>query len=298
MAADGAGIRFGQYVLLRRIARGGMAEVFLAQQHGLEGFDRCVAVKRILPHLSDAPDFIKMFLGEARLAAQLSHPNIVHIYDFGKVDDDFFIAMEYVDGVSVITADTTSELIAQARGEAPRAAELRVSPTALAAAQIPAHYAAKPHGHHAAHPGAGTTILEVRTRPDGATVRVAGRRRVAPAQFALPAGRYAIDAEADGWMPERRSVDLVEGVRLIQDIVFTTRLRGTRRAKTGKLTVRTTPPCEVYLGGSRLTETPFTEMEFEPATYTLVFKHPRYATVTRRVTIAAGKTTRLSFKLR
>src|ERR1043165_3913161 len=76
-----------------------MAEVFLAQQRGLEGFDRRVAVKRILPHLSDAPDFIKMFLSEAKLAAQLSHPNIVHIYDFGKVDDDYFIAMEYVDGV-------------------------------------------------------------------------------------------------------------------------------------------------------------------------------------------------------
>jgi serine/threonine-protein kinase len=96
--ADG-GIRFGQYLLLRRIARGGMAEVFLAQQRGLEGFDRRVAVKRILPHLADSPDFVKMFLGEAKLAALLSHPNIVHIYDFGKVEHDYFIAMEYVDGV-------------------------------------------------------------------------------------------------------------------------------------------------------------------------------------------------------
>ena len=94
-----AGIRFGQYVLLRRIARGGMAEVFLAQQRGLEGFDRRVAVKRILPHLADSADFVKMFLAEAKLAAQLSHPNIVHIYEFGKVDHDYFIAMEYVDGV-------------------------------------------------------------------------------------------------------------------------------------------------------------------------------------------------------
>ena len=94
-----AGIKFGSYVLLRRIARGGMAEVFLAQQRGLEGFDRRVAVKRILPHLADSPDFVKMFLGEARLAAQLSHPNIVHIYEFGKVDHDYFIAMEFVDGV-------------------------------------------------------------------------------------------------------------------------------------------------------------------------------------------------------
>ncbi|MCW5806192.1 MAG: protein kinase [Deltaproteobacteria bacterium] len=95
----GGGIPFGQYLLSRRIARGGMAEVFLAQQRGLEGFDRRVAVKRILPHLADSPDFLKMFLGEARLAAQLTHPNIVHIYDFGKVDHDYFIAMEYVDGV-------------------------------------------------------------------------------------------------------------------------------------------------------------------------------------------------------
>jgi serine/threonine-protein kinase len=93
------GIRFGQYVLLRRIARGGMAEVFLAQQRGLEGFDRRVAVKRILPHLADSPDFVKMFLGEAKLAAQLTHPNIVHIYEFGKVASDYFIAMEFVDGV-------------------------------------------------------------------------------------------------------------------------------------------------------------------------------------------------------
>jgi hypothetical protein len=76
-----------------------MAEVFLAQQRGLEGFDRRVAVKRILPHLADSPDFVKMFFGEARLAAQLSHPNVVHIYEFGKVDHDYFIAMEYVDGV-------------------------------------------------------------------------------------------------------------------------------------------------------------------------------------------------------
>jgi serine/threonine-protein kinase len=96
--ADG-GIRFGQYLLLRRIARGGMAEVFLAQQRGLEGFDRRVAVKRILPHLLDSPDFVRMFLGEAKLAAQLTHPNVVHIYDFGKVENDYFLAMEYIDGV-------------------------------------------------------------------------------------------------------------------------------------------------------------------------------------------------------
>lgn len=109
MTAEG-GIPFGQYTLLRRIARGGMAEVFLAKQRGLEGFDRRVAVKRILPHLADSPEFLKMFLEEARLAARITHPNIVHIYEFGKYGDDYFIAMEFVDGVHAgeiasITAD-------------------------------------------------------------------------------------------------------------------------------------------------------------------------------------------------
>jgi serine/threonine protein kinase len=100
------GIRFGNYTLYRRLARGGMAEVFLARQVGLEGFDRRVAVKRILPHLADSREFTEMFLREAKLAARLSHPNIVHIYDFGKVGTDYFIAMEFVDGV------TAGELIA------------------------------------------------------------------------------------------------------------------------------------------------------------------------------------------
>ena len=92
------GIPFGHFILQRRLARGGMAEVFLARQRGVEGFDRRVAVKRILPHLSERADFVGMFLDEARLAARLSHPNIVHIYEFGKVDQDYFIAMEYVEG--------------------------------------------------------------------------------------------------------------------------------------------------------------------------------------------------------
>lgn len=76
-----------------------MAEVFLARQQGPEGFDRRVAIKRILPHLADAEDFLRMFLAEARLAASLNHPNVVHIYELGKVGDHYFLAMEYIDGV-------------------------------------------------------------------------------------------------------------------------------------------------------------------------------------------------------
>jgi len=97
--SDASGIPFGKFLLSKRLARGGMAEVFLARQRGPEGFDRRVALKRILPHLVDSESFVRMFLDEARLAARLSHPNIVHIYEFGKVDEHFFIAMEYVDGV-------------------------------------------------------------------------------------------------------------------------------------------------------------------------------------------------------
>jgi eukaryotic-like serine/threonine-protein kinase len=95
------GVPFGNYRLQRRLARGGMAEVFLARLIGVEGFERRVAIKRILPHLSESEEFRGMFLDEARLAAQLAHPNVVHIYDFGKVDDYYFIAMEYVDGVDL-----------------------------------------------------------------------------------------------------------------------------------------------------------------------------------------------------
>ena len=107
------GIPFGNFQLIRRIARGGMAEVFQASQRGPEGFERTVAIKRILPHLADSPEFIAMFMDEARLAARLSHPNVAHIYEFGKVEDSYFIAMEYIDGIDlapIILAGTRSLL--------------------------------------------------------------------------------------------------------------------------------------------------------------------------------------------
>jgi serine/threonine-protein kinase len=97
--APAAGIQFGNYRLIDRLAHGGMAEVFLARQQGPEGFDRRVAIKRVLPHLADSRDFLRMFLDEARLAASLSHPNVVHIYELGKVGDHYFLAMEFIDGV-------------------------------------------------------------------------------------------------------------------------------------------------------------------------------------------------------
>ena len=89
---------FGQYTLLERIAVGGMAEVWKARMKGVEGFQKTVAIKKILSHLTDSSDFVTMFIDEAKLAAQLNHNNIIHIYDLGKIDDDYFIAMEFVDG--------------------------------------------------------------------------------------------------------------------------------------------------------------------------------------------------------
>jgi hypothetical protein len=90
--------RIGPYLLHQKIARGGMAELFLADYVREDGFRRKVAVKRILPHLAGNQDFIKMFTREARLAALLQHPNIVQIFDYGNIENAYFIAMEYIDG--------------------------------------------------------------------------------------------------------------------------------------------------------------------------------------------------------
>ncbi len=94
----GGASRFGKYTLIDRIAVGGMAEIFLAKQAGLEGFEKTIVIKRIRPHLSKQSSFVKMFLNEAKLAAQLNHPNIVQIYDLGKIGESYFIAMEYIFG--------------------------------------------------------------------------------------------------------------------------------------------------------------------------------------------------------
>ncbi|MBX3270073.1 MAG: serine/threonine protein kinase [Sandaracinaceae bacterium] len=91
-------IPFGKYVLLERINVGGMAEVFKAKAFGVEGFERLVAVKRILPSIAEDQEFITMFIDEAKIAVQLTHANIAQIFDLGKVADSFFIAMEFVHG--------------------------------------------------------------------------------------------------------------------------------------------------------------------------------------------------------
>jgi len=90
--------KLGQYELLSHLATGGMAEIYLARQTGIGGFEKQVVVKRILPQLTARKEFVEMFFDEARLAAHLKHPNIIEIYDLGQEGEDYFIAMEYLKG--------------------------------------------------------------------------------------------------------------------------------------------------------------------------------------------------------
>ena len=98
MSTHRATIKLGKYELVRSLAVGGMAEVFLARASGIEGFEKLVVVKRILPRLAESEEFVKMFLDEARLAAQLHHPNVAQVYDIGIDAGAHFFVMEYVEG--------------------------------------------------------------------------------------------------------------------------------------------------------------------------------------------------------
>lgn len=89
---------FGKYFLVDRIATGGMAEIFKAKTFSHGGFENLLVIKRILPHIGENQDFVGMFVDEARVSVALQHPNIVRVYDFGKILENYFIAMECVDG--------------------------------------------------------------------------------------------------------------------------------------------------------------------------------------------------------
>ncbi|HXU71934.1 MAG TPA: protein kinase [Polyangia bacterium] len=95
-------VSFGKYELVSRLAAGGMAEIFLARTKSIQGFEKYLVIKRILQHRTQDPEFVRMFLDEARVAATLDHPNIVQIYDVGHVDNEYFIAMEYLRGHNLI----------------------------------------------------------------------------------------------------------------------------------------------------------------------------------------------------
>jgi serine/threonine-protein kinase len=91
-------MEFGKYRLIRRIAVGGMAQIWLAVQRGPHGFEKTAVLKVILPELCSNDDFVQMFLDEARLAAGLDHNNVVRIYDFGEINGQYYLAMEHLPG--------------------------------------------------------------------------------------------------------------------------------------------------------------------------------------------------------
>ena len=94
---------FGKYYLLELINVGGMAEVFKAKMFGVEGFEKIVAIKRILPEVAEDAEFIKMFVDEAKIAVKLQHPNVVQIFELGKIEGSYFIAMELINGKDIKT---------------------------------------------------------------------------------------------------------------------------------------------------------------------------------------------------
>ena len=93
--------KFGKYLLERQLAIGGMAEIFLARQHGPAGFEKTLVIKRILPTFANDEQFITMFLDEARTSAKLNHPNLVQIYELGEIEGAYYIAMEFIRGESL-----------------------------------------------------------------------------------------------------------------------------------------------------------------------------------------------------
>src|SRR5882672_6109748 len=95
------GTRLGRYELLLPVAKGGMARVWAARQHGQRGFTKLVAVKTILPHLSHDAQFERMFLDEARIASMVHHPNVCEIYELGEEGKVLYLAMEWVSGESL-----------------------------------------------------------------------------------------------------------------------------------------------------------------------------------------------------
>jgi eukaryotic-like serine/threonine-protein kinase len=135
---------FGKYLLLRQLAIGGMAEVYLARQSGPAGFEKECVIKRILPSLAADQQFVNMFLDEARIAARLSHPNIVQIFDLGSINEgDYFLAMEHVHGVDL---QQIEEAEAQRGGRIPLAIAVRIASN-VAEGLEHAHRATDGRGH-------------------------------------------------------------------------------------------------------------------------------------------------------
>lgn len=126
--------QFGKYTLLAKLASGGMGELYLAQLRAAGGFEKLVVIKRILPHLTDQREFVEMFVDEARTAARISHPNVCQIYELGQIDGRYYMALEYLEGISL-----SDVLVARTR--APQLADLRLITSLIAQAAEGLHHA-------------------------------------------------------------------------------------------------------------------------------------------------------------
>jgi hypothetical protein len=137
------------------------------------------------------------------------------------------------------------------------------------------------------------TLLEIRTVPPGATVTIGNQKRIAPAEFLLPGGKYKVLAELDGYQPEKRTVEVIEGLKLVREIAFQKKLATTSPGpRTGKLAVRTDPWADVFIGTRKIGQTPF-EIDWPVGQYTLIFRNPAHTTIRRTVTVYANKTTKV-----
>jgi serine/threonine protein kinase len=167
---------FGRYVLEKKLGRGGMAEVFLAFHQDRTVYSEPLVIKRVLSHLKENRTFLEMFLREARMVASFSHPNIVKILDLGKVGDDFFIAMELVDG---LTVDGLGRRYFARHEEVP---------VALAAQLIADAALGLDHVHRARAADGKSTVIHRDISPDNLMVNTDGVTKILDFGIARPEG--------------------------------------------------------------------------------------------------------------
>lgn len=167
--------RFGRYVLHRKLATGGMAQIYLAEQHSAAGVSKLVVLKRMLPHLGDDDRYQRMFLDEARLASRLSHPNIVQVFDYGEIEGHRFLAMEYLAG------ETLSDVIRQTGGR-PLPVDVALQIVALACEGL--HYA-----HEYAVDGVAMNVVHRDVSPSNVMVTYQGAVKLLDFGIARIVGR-------------------------------------------------------------------------------------------------------------
>ncbi len=180
LANDGEGERLDRFELIAELASGGMATVFLARLSGVAGFQRLVAIKRLHPHLAREPEFVEMFLDEARLAARIHHPTVVPIQEVGESDLGYYLVMDYIEG------DTLARVLAKAAkasGKVPYGVTIRILLDVLA-------------GLHAAHEmrddhGEPLQIVHRDVSPQNILVGVDGVSRVVDFGVARAASRLS-----------------------------------------------------------------------------------------------------------